>query len=746
MSYIVGIDLGTTNSVVSIYEAGKVEVITNSEGEKTTPSVVFFNGNSEVVVGSIAKRQHVTNPTLTIRSAKRLIGRRFEEIENRNQYTYQLVPDENNNVLIDLGWTKLTPEEVSAEILKKMKATAEDFLNDEITQAVITVPAYFNDSQRGMTKKAAELAGLEVMRMINEPTAAALAYGLHKSKEEHIAVFDFGGGTFDISVLELNDDIYEVKSTNGDTQLGGDNIDEILYSFLRDLIIKDCQIDIENDLQAMQRVKEAAEKAKCELSTMKSTMVSLPFIGYTESGPKNFSYNIKREEFEQLIEPIFERLINPCRQALTDARLSIEQINTVLLVGGSTRIPVIQKLVRDFFQKEPSKEVNPDEAVSIGAAIQASVITGALQEVLLLDITPLSLGIELAGGLFSPIIPRNSSIPTTATKKFTTVVDNQDTVFIHVLQGERKIASENRSLSHFRLKGIPLMPREIPEIEVRFHMDANGILNVSARDCTSGLSKEIVVESYQQLPLKEAEKVVAEAEKKSKDDIEIINKLRIINNAKIVIQSVIDFMEDEADRIDEQNTKILKEALIKLEIAIHNNNINAIPGLQSNLTEAADFYGDFYLPYKTGEKRAAKAKSKANEFVGLVAKSDEKKEEEIKPQKPEKKEDKQPQKETKTVEQKIEEKIKKTPEETAKQPQIIEPVKVNESTSLEEPIVIETMRGDPIPLDDIATKIPEDKDLPEKKEDNILIIDEEINQIIDEEDNKKQNNNEPENK
>lgn len=620
MGHIIGIDLGTTNSVVSFIEGGKAEVITNSEGEKTTPSVVLYRGGGEVIVGTLAKRQLISNPTSTIRSAKRLIGRRLDEVQNIvDHFAYSIIPDQNNNVMIDLGWGKVYPEDVSAEVLKKMKITAEEFLHEEVTQAVITVPAYFNDSQRGMTKKAAETAGLEVMRIINEPTAAALAYGLNKNKEEIVAVFDFGGGTFDISILELNNDIFEVKSTNGDTQLGGDNIDEILYNHIKGLIFQELGVDIEKDIQAIQRVKEVAEKVKCELSTMKTTMISLPFIGFSESGPKHFNMELKRDEFEHLIEPIFERLLAPCRQAIEDAHLSVNNVNTVLLVGGSTRIPAVQRLVREYFKKEPSKEVNPDEAVSIGAAIQGSVMSGALQEVLLLDITPLSLGIELSGGLFSPLIPRNSSIPTTATKKFTTVVDNQDTVFVHILQGERKIAAENRSLAHFRLKGIPRMPREIPEIEVKFHIDANGILNVSARDCTSGVSNEILVESYQQIPVKEAEKIIADAEEKSVEDIEMLNRLRIKNNAKAVIQTVIDFMDGESEIISENDVKSLKEALIKLELAIHQDRFNEIPELQNRLVELADNYGDTYLPYKSGQKRAAFAKKKPEEEIIIIS-------------------------------------------------------------------------------------------------------------------------------
>lgn len=619
MSHIIGIDLGTTNSVVSFIEGGKCEVITNSEGEKTTPSIVMFRNADEVIVGALAKRQLVSSPASTIRSVKRIVGRRFEEINQKiNQFAYKIVPDENGNALIDLGWGKITPEQVSAEILKKMKITAEDFLHEDITQAVITVPAYFNDGQRASTKAAAELAGLEVMRIINEPTAAALAYGLNKNKEESVAVFDFGGGTFDISILELNNDIFEVKSTNGDTELGGDNIDHLMYDYIKSMILKETDVDIEKDIQAVQRVIETAEKVKCELSTLRSTIISLPFIGYSESGPKHFNYEIKRDEFEHIIEPLYEKLLAPCRQAIEDSHINIERLNTVLLVGGSTRIPAIQRLVREFFKREPSKEVNPDEAVSIGAAIQASVMSGALQEVLLLDITPLSLGIELAGGVFSSLIPRNSSIPTTATKKFTTVVDNQDTVYVHILQGERKLASENRSLGHFRLKGIPSMPREIPEVEVKFHIDANGILNVSARDCTSGISKEMLIESYLQLPLKDVEKVVREAEQKSKEDSEMINFLRIKNAARDIIQNILAFIEDQRERISEENLKALKEAAMKLEVAIHQNRTAEIPELQGRLIDVADNYGDLFLPYKTGEYKKLKQRKKPGD-VGYLS-------------------------------------------------------------------------------------------------------------------------------
>jgi len=599
MERLIGIDLGTTNSVIAFLEGQRPVVIPNTEGSRTTPSVVLYHGGDEVIVGELAKRQIVINPSNTISSIKRFIGRRPDEVaEAAKQVQYRLVEDsENERLMIDLGWRKVSPEEVSAEILKTLRVCACNYLNTDITQAVITIPAYFNDSQRNATKVAAEMAGLEVIRIVNEPTAAALAYGQDKDKSEIVAVFDFGGGTFDISILELDNNLFEVRATNGDTYLGGDNIDNCVLEFIREEIKKEIKKDIMEDVKAVQRVREASEKIKCELSSLKSTTISLPFIISDEEGPKHFTREFTRDEFNKLAMPLFERLIPPCRAALTDAGMTPSNVDTVLLVGGSTRIPKVREMVAEFFGKEPRKDINPDEVVAMGAAIQAGVAKGAIREVLLLDVTPLSLGIEVADDVFSVLIPRNSNIPTSAVKKFTTVVDNQKNVFVHVLQGERKRASQNRSLAHFRLTGITPAPKDIPEIEVKFSIDANGIMNVGATDMTSGARKEVKIESYHPVKTEEVEREVREAEEKQLEDRIYVDSIRKGDKARNIMDGVKKFMAENEAVIDPADMTAMKELIESLEESFEVGDVSKMEELARTLYVTAEKYQEKFFKY-----------------------------------------------------------------------------------------------------------------------------------------------------
>ncbi len=532
MPKVLGIDLGTTNSVMAIMEAGDPVVVPNAEGGRLTPSVVAFSKEGERLVGQVAKRQATTNPENTIFSIKRFMGRRNEEVSQEIKLVpYKVIRAGNGDASVEVRGKSYSPPEISAMILQKMKTDAEAYLGEKITQAVITVPAYFNDSQRQATKDAGKIAGLEVLRIVNEPTAASLAYGLDKKKDEKIAVYDLGGGTFDVSILELGEGVFEVKSTNGDTHLGGDDFDERIISWLVDEFKKDQGIDLRKDRMALQRLKEAAEKAKCELSTVLETEINLPFITADASGPKHLSIKLTRAKLEQLVEDLIQRSIGPCRQALKDAGLDPSSIDEVVLVGGQTRMPKVQALVRELFGKEPHKGVNPDEVVAVGAAIQAGVLVGDVKDVVLLDVTPLSLGIETLGGVMTRLIERNTTIPTRKSELFTTAADSQTSVEIHVLQGERQLARDSRTLGRFHLVGIPPAPRGIPQIEVAFDIDANGILNVAAKDLATSKEQKITITASSGLTKDEIERMVkesdrcAEEDKKRREEIEVRNQL-----------------------------------------------------------------------------------------------------------------------------------------------------------------------------------------------------------------------------
>ncbi|HSG80606.1 MAG TPA: molecular chaperone DnaK, partial [Gemmatimonadota bacterium] len=529
---VIGIDLGTTNSVVAVMEGGDPVVIPNQEGSRTTPSVVAFAKDGERLVGQVAKRQAITNPQRTVYSIKRFMGCTCDELKVEiGRYPFKVDCDSNNRPFVDIGGTKYSPPEISAMVLQKLKQTAEDYLGQPVTKAVITTPAYFNDSQRQATKDAGKIAGLEVLRILNEPTAAALAYGLDKKKDETIAVFDLGGGTYDITILELGEGVFEVKSTNGDTHLGGDDFDERIINWLVDEFKKDQGIDLSKDPMALQRLKEAAEKAKCELSSTMETDINLPFVTADQSGPKHLNMRLTRAKFEQLVEDLIQRTMPPMQKALEDAKLKPEQIDEVILVGGSTRIPKVQEIVREFFGKDPHKGVNPDEVVGVGAAIQAGVLAGEVSEVLLLDVTPLSLGIETLGGVSTTLIPRNTTIPTKKMEVFSTAEDNQTTVDIHVLQGERPMAIQNKTIGRFQLTGIPPAPRGMPQVEVTFDIDANGILHVSAKDRATAKEQKIRIEATSGLSDAEIDKMVKDADEHAKEDqaareiIELRNKL-----------------------------------------------------------------------------------------------------------------------------------------------------------------------------------------------------------------------------
>ncbi len=589
MGKIIGIDLGTTNSCVAVMEGGEPVVIQNSEGGRTTPSIVGFTSKGERIVGQPAKNQMITNPENTIYSIKRFIGHSYAELTGEAKLVPYHVKDHGDDVRIEVDGKLYSPQEISAFILQKMKKTAEDYLGEPVTEAVITVPAYFNDAQRQATKDAGRIAGLDVKRIINEPTAASLAYGFNKDqkKDQIIAVYDLGGGTFDVSILELGEGVFEVKSTSGDTHLGGDDFDRRIMNWLVDEFKADTGIDLSQDRMALQRLREAAEKAKIELSNVVSTNINLPFITADASGPKHLSKDLSRAKFEQMTEDLVERTKEPCRKALSDAGVTVDQIDEVILVGGSTRMPKVQQVVKELFGKEPSKGVNPDEAVAVGAAIQGGILGGDVKEVLLLDVTPLSLGIETMGGVFTRLIPRNTTIPTRKSQIFSTAADSQPSVSIHVLQGEREMASQNRTLGRFDLVGIPPAPRGVPQIEVTFDIDANGIVHVSAKDLGTGKEQHIRIETSSGLSEEEINRMVKDAEANAEADKREKEKVEVKNNADAMIYSTEKSLKELGDKLSDAEKQAINDSIAALKKSLEGDNVEDIKEKTEALQKAS---------------------------------------------------------------------------------------------------------------------------------------------------------------
>jgi molecular chaperone DnaK len=588
MSKIIGIDLGTTNSVVAVMEGDQATVIPNPEGGRTTPSVVAFTKSGDRLVGQVAKRQAITNPENTVYSIKRFMGRRYREVpEEIKMVPYKVVESSSGDARVDINGKEVAPPDISAQILRYLKEAAESYLGQKVTKAVITVPAYFNDSQRQATKDAGTIAGLEVMRIVNEPTAAALAYGMDKKKDQTIAVYDFGGGTFDISILEVGEGVVEVKSTNGDTHLGGDNIDQRVIDWIIDEYRKDQGIDLSKDRMALQRLKEAAEKAKMELSTVLETDINLPFITADASGPKHLLMKLTRAKLESLMEDILQRSVGPCKQALADAGMSSSDIDEVVLVGGSTRIPRVQAIVKELFGREPHRGVNPDEVVAIGAAVQAGVLSGEVKDILLLDVTPLSLGIETLGHVTTKLIPRNTTIPTRKSEIFTTAADSQTEVEIHVLQGEREMAYDNRTLGRFNLVGIPAAPRGVPQVEVTFDIDANGIVNVSAKDLGTGKEQKITITSSSGLSKDDVDKMVRDADSHSEEDKKKKEEIEIRNRADSMIYNTEKLLKENREKLNEADVKNVEAAIEACKKAVESGNRGDIEAKLEELTRAS---------------------------------------------------------------------------------------------------------------------------------------------------------------
>jgi molecular chaperone DnaK len=613
MAKVIGIDLGTTNSCVAVMDGKDAKVIENAEGARTTPSIVAFTGDGERLVGQPAKRQAVTNPENTVFAVKRLIGRRYDDPvteKDKKLVPYKIVKGDNGDAWVEAGARKQSPSQISAMILQKMKETAEAYLGEKVEKAVITVPAYFNDAQRQATKDAGRIAGLEVLRIINEPTAAALAYGLDKKEGKTIAVYDLGGGTFDISVLEIGDGVFEVKSTNGDTFLGGEDFDMRLVEYLANEFKKDQGIDLKNDKLALQRLKEAAEKAKIELSSASQTEINLPFITADQTGPKHLTMKLTRAKFEQLVDDLVQRTIDPCRAALKDAGLKPAEIDEVVLVGGMTRMPKIQEIVKQFFGKEPHKGVNPDEVVAIGAAIQAGVLQGDVKDVLLLDVTPLSLGIETLGGVFTRLIDRNTTIPTKKSQVFSTAEDSQSAVTIRVFQGEREMAADNKLLGQFDLVGIPPAPRGVPQIEVTFDIDANGIVNVSAKDKGTGKEQQIRIQASGGLSDADIEKMVKDAEANAENDKKRRALVEARNQAESLVHSSEKSLKEYGDKVSEADRTAIADAIAALKSAAEGDDVEAITARSQSLAEASMKLGQ--AMYEASQAEAAKADAKAD--------------------------------------------------------------------------------------------------------------------------------------